>query len=71
MNLKHEIPAYRPRSRPRAGQAGEFRKRMEGKLRIFSISALAFGSVVWSELSISILLKMCYEGKTIFRRFFE
>jgi hypothetical protein len=40
-------------------------------LRIFSISALAFGSVVWSELSISILLKMCYEGKTIFRRFFE
>jgi len=44
---------------------------MEEKLRIFSIFALAFGSVVWSGLSIFILLKMWYEGKTIFRRFFE
>jgi hypothetical protein len=39
MNLKHEIPAYR--------QAGEFRKRMEEKLRIFSIPALAFGFIDW------------------------
>jgi len=44
---------------------------MEEKLRVLSISALAFGSVAWSRLSIFILSEMCYEGKNIFRRFFE
>jgi len=44
---------------------------MEEKLRVPSISTLAFGSVAWSGLSIFILLKMCYEGKKILRRFFE